>query len=165
MPLFRNKEEHSKLNHLIGGRIKAAREERQMTQEEVGEKIQMSRVNISNLERGEVDIAADVLTYLSYVVEKPITYFYPADSRGATLASLSDKEAELYLFIRKIGDEDRENKVIDLLIEQAYKMAEVIIDSDVALMRDNAEKEFQKIKAMGGWKKYVESTKDNISPL
>ncbi len=162
MPLFRKKEEHSKLNHQIGGLIKAARDERQMTQEELAEKTDHSRVNISNMERGEVDIAADALTFISYVLEKPITYFYPADARGATLASLSDKEAELYLFIHKIGDEDRENKVIDLLIEQAQKMAEVIIDSDVALMRDQAEKEFQRIKAMGGWKKYVESQQTKI---
>jgi hypothetical protein len=53
--------------------------------------------------------------------------------------------------MKEIGDQDREDRVIDLLIEQAKNLAEMIIDADVGAERQEVQAEMRaKGKTMRG---------------
>lgn len=61
--------------YLIGKRIKASREEANLTQEELGKKIGYSAMGISYFEKGLRKIKTDDLEKISKVLNKPVSYF------------------------------------------------------------------------------------------
>ena len=130
----------SKWDEAIGEKIRQAREEADMTQGQLAEHAHVSQGNISDFERGMLQVNALDLFLIAHELNKPASYFVPHPFYGPSQeGELSIKEQELIHFVRKIGGEDRENKVIDLLIEQARRLADVIIDADIDADRAEIE--------------------------
>jgi len=64
-------------NQYIRGKIRQARNEAQESQEDLAKALQKSRVSVSDIERGRVEIGAAGLGWIAAHYEKPISYFYP----------------------------------------------------------------------------------------
>ena len=75
--MFRKRYPEDDINHYIRGRIKQARTEANETQEDLSKVLEKSRVAVSDIERGRVEIGASDLTYIAHHYRKPISYFYP----------------------------------------------------------------------------------------
>jgi transcriptional regulator with XRE-family HTH domain len=75
--------------NLIGQRIRSAREERQMTQQDLADHLGKTAAAISELERGKVhQISAIDLYKLADLLRKPIEYFYGEDYSGSDVQDL-----------------------------------------------------------------------------
>lgn len=149
MVLWRKKEEN-KYNRFIRTKVKEAREERGISQEELGKAIHKSRVAISDMERGRTEINAVDLMGMAYALNKPITFFYPdfPAIRGANLQELSDKEKELIHFFREIQNLAMEN----LAVKQIKQFAESSIEADNEITKRRNEligEELDKVKGKG----------------
>ena len=134
---FWRKEEFGKLNRWIGIQIKTARDDRNMTQEELAKKTHKSRVNISNVERGEVAIAADDLALIAYALDKAITSFFPVTVRGATAGDLSEDEKDLIHFYRQIQNPAMEKYAIKQVRDLANAALEANIQTRLQDLQDN----------------------------
>lgn len=72
-------------SHLIGSRIKKAREEAGMTQGELGELIGgYSAMAISYFEKGEREIKIDLLSKIAESLSKSIEYFFEPTSQSSS---------------------------------------------------------------------------------
>lgn len=65
----------SKLAKQIGKRLKEARENVQLTQEEVGAALGIGRAAYANIENGRSLLGVDHLLNLPSILRKPVTYF------------------------------------------------------------------------------------------
>jgi transcriptional regulator with XRE-family HTH domain len=61
----------------IGEKLKAAREAKRMSQEELANRLGLSKVGYGALERGKNLIGLQHLISLTFILEKPVTYFLP----------------------------------------------------------------------------------------
>ena len=59
-------------------KIRGAMAEKGLTQEELANKVGISSVYLSQLLNAKANMKVDLLTKISYVVEKPISYFFDA---------------------------------------------------------------------------------------
>lgn len=64
-------------NRFIRERIRQARLDAKESQEELAKALDKSRVTISDMERGRVEINAADLGFIAAHYDKPISYFYP----------------------------------------------------------------------------------------
>jgi len=64
------------MDNLIGSKIRLAREEKNLSREQIGRKLGVSQQQIARYENGENRISADKLAVLSIGLQKPIDYFY-----------------------------------------------------------------------------------------
>lgn len=64
-------------NRFIRERIKQARLDANESQEDLAKALDKSRVTISDMERGRVEINASDLGFIAAHYDKPISYFYP----------------------------------------------------------------------------------------
>ena len=126
MKLFGKKEfNEDKYNLYMRNRLREAREEKQLTQEELARKIFWSRVKLSDLERGRTQINTTDLLTLSSALEKPVAHFFPGQT--AKEGELSAKELELVMYFRGIENEAME----DLLIKQAKQFADAAYEARI----------------------------------
>lgn len=126
--MFGKVEHEDKMNRYIRERIKEAREERGMSQDDLAKPLYKTRVAVSDLERGRVQAAAADLVLIAFAVEKPITYFFPPQLSGPQAADLSPREKELVMFFRRlVGFDDLEAaavRQVQTLAEAAEKLGE-----------------------------------------
>jgi transcriptional regulator with XRE-family HTH domain len=123
----------SKWDLAIGEKIREAREARHMSQGQLAEQVHVSQGNISDFEHGVLQVNALDLFIIANALGKPAAYFVPHPFYGPTQeGELSRKAQELFHFIYQIPDEARRDKVLDLLIEHARGLAEVIAEADIA---------------------------------
>ena len=61
----------------IRGKIRQARNEAQESQEDLAKALEKSRVSVSDIERGRVEISAADLGWIAAHYDKPISYFFP----------------------------------------------------------------------------------------
>ena len=64
-------------NQYIREKIKQARIEAHESQEDLAKALQKSRVSVSDIERGRVEIGASDLGWIAAHYDKPISYFFP----------------------------------------------------------------------------------------
>ena len=64
-------------NQYIRNKIKQARNEAKESQEDLAQALQKSRVSVSDIERGRVEISAADLGWIAAHYDKPVSYFYP----------------------------------------------------------------------------------------
>lgn len=64
-------------NRFIRERIKQARHDSNESQEDLAKALNKSRVTISDMERGRVEINASDLGFIAAHYDKPISFFYP----------------------------------------------------------------------------------------
>lgn len=97
----------------IGNVIKKKRERKNMSQEELGEYLEVSKSTVSRMENGKLDMPATTLPLISSYCDFPITdYVYDEKVRQAT------KNFEMLL--KNTVDESKQSKEED--IEQAVSM-------------------------------------------
>jgi len=67
-----------KLKREVGEKLKAAREDKGLSQEELAGMLGLSKVGYGALERGKNLVGLQYLVMLTFILEKPITFFLPA---------------------------------------------------------------------------------------
>ena len=97
----------------MGKRIRQAREERGMSQEELADAISRRRPSISEMETGKMEPDASTLIMLGGVLKKPLIYFYPPvyASRFAP-DTRTPLEQELLLEFRRLENEAHQRVAI-----------------------------------------------------
>lgn len=133
MSIFNRPNPNNRYNNFIRKRIKEARDDLKMTQEELAEKIFKSRVQISDLERGRTEISASELIFISLALHKPIMYFYPFKTQ--TDNELGEEEQELIHHFRGIRNGAMQKyaiKVVRELADAAYEaqIQEIVREQD-----------------------------------
>ena len=126
--MLARKPQEDKIGRLIRERIRDARAERGMSQEDLARRIEKSRVAISDMERGRVQVSVSDLIFIATVLEKPLSYFLPYSPLEASRGDLSPMEKELVYWFRQLGHAALENVAMSQLktlaqsaIEQAEK--------------------------------------------
>lgn len=76
------------MNEIIVQRIRAVRNERQLTQQDLANHLGRTASAISDLERGKVQVSASDLYKLAKLLEKPVEYFYGEDYLGKDVQDL-----------------------------------------------------------------------------
>lgn len=103
---------------LIGEKIKRARNDKELTQEEMAEKLDVSVSFISQVESGEKKFNLDRIIQVSKILEKPIDYFVEGYKRKSNevideiieiLKRMSGKKLKLFLKIIKVIEENDED--------------------------------------------------------
>ena len=90
----------------MGELIKKAREEAGFSQEQLAEKIFRKRLAVSEMENGKVEISAWTLLFLAQSLNKPVSYFFPAQLKNEIQPeNLTELELELLIHFRNIWDE------------------------------------------------------------
>ena len=84
----------------IRDRIRQAREDAGLSQRKMATIMGVAQATISDIERGRVQISATELSRFARMLNKPITYFYPAPIRPQ-----GDSETELLNILRGLPDE------------------------------------------------------------
>jgi len=75
--MFRQSKIDDAENRYIREKVRQARIESGESQEDLAKAFGKSRVTISDMERGRVEISASDLSWIAAHFEKPISYFYP----------------------------------------------------------------------------------------
>ena len=111
----------SKIDHLVGQRLRWRRRELRLTQEQLGEKLGLTFQQVQKYEKGVNRISAGRLYELSTVLDIPVLYFYEGaedylslpngavneDGEPAAPLPLMDQEAmELLAAFQQIDDDD-----------------------------------------------------------
>lgn len=97
----------NKFTVAMGKLIRDARMEAKLTQGELAEKAYMRQATVSDFENGKREAASSEVVYLSFALEKPISYFYPIFSKYNDEAGrLTELEQELLIHARKLTDDD-----------------------------------------------------------
>lgn len=93
-----------------------------MSQAELAEKAYFRQAAVSQIETGKRDVTASEVVYLSYALNKPITYFYPARLSHLKIEDndLSMLEQELLMQARRLDPDD-----LKRLIAQAKALADL----------------------------------------
>ena len=73
----------TELDQLIGRRLRAARQLKKLSQDQLGALVGVTFQQIQKYERGANRIASSRLWQLSRALDLPITYFYPSDGEEA----------------------------------------------------------------------------------
>ena len=63
------------IRKLIGEKVRKARKEANLSQQQLGDKLFCHRTNVSYIEQGKVSIPADRLIDFSNALNKPMIYF------------------------------------------------------------------------------------------
>lgn len=136
MALFQPKHE-DKWNRFISERIKLAREEIGMSQDELAKAIYKNRVTISDYERGRTEVSASDLQHIAHALKKPVTFFYPdfVKIRGAKMDELDEREKELIQAFRGIGNEAAEILAIKHVRRIASTMEDIESEAMVQVER------------------------------
>lgn len=93
----------------MGELIRQARMNAGLSQKELADKAYFSQANLSKVENGKVEVGSSELIYLSSVLRKPITYFFPKQlirhlsPDGEYPDELMD---ELFLVAKRLDDDD-----------------------------------------------------------
>lgn len=120
MGLFDRKKEGTKWDAWIGERIRKAREDKGWTQFQLAKEVYKSQTNISDYERGRLEISVVDLMYIALALEKPLTFFTPPKFNGATPKDLTPTQKEIIHYINHATEE------MELaLLEQAKTYAKI----------------------------------------
>jgi len=142
--VFRKKYPEIDINHYIRGRIKQARTEANETQEDLAKVLEKSRVAVSDIERGRVEVGASDLTYIAHHYKKPISYFYPPIV--SVHGKLSAIEEEL--LIRFAGIPETQQYIALEYVKQQAELTRKAVDrehaDEIAMVRSEARKKKRK---------------------
>lgn len=124
----------NKFTVAMGELIRKAREDQNITQAELAERIYRRRATVADIENGKHEPDASSLALLAGALNKPITYFYPHYlSNHITEDSISSLEQEMLLYFRGIQVEQLERLTINLVKSLSeydpYETLESIVDT------------------------------------
>ncbi|MBV6449718.1 MAG: hypothetical protein MHPDNHAH_00431 [Anaerolineales bacterium] len=110
----------NKFTVAVGELIRKARLEAKLSQEDLAEQAYLKQSSISKIEAGVRSLSIEDLLYLSFSLNKPVTYFFPKkflEELGTDEHAML--EDELLLQSRRLGKDDLER-----LIAQARGLAD-----------------------------------------
>ena len=141
--MFRKRYPETDIKHYIRGRIKQARTEANETQEDLSKILEKSRVAVSDIERGRVEVGASDLTYIAHHYKKPISYFYPPIV--SVQGKLSAIEEEL--LIRFAGIPETQQYIALEYVKQQADLTRKAVDREHAdeLAKSRSEIERKKV--------------------
>ncbi len=107
-------------NSLIAQKVREARLENGLTQQDIADKLGRTSAAISDLERGKIQITASDLFEISTLLNRPIEYFFGLSS--------DDKDIqEVISIIRKMSPESRKNHLTNItMILKMFKIGDNI---------------------------------------
>jgi len=119
----------SKIDHLVGQRLRWRRRELKLTQEQLGEKLGLTFQQVQKYEKGVNRISAGRLYEMSTVLDIPILYFYegaedylalPSNVRednqpAAPLPQLDQEAMELLAAFQQIEDEELRKSLLSTI--------------------------------------------------
>lgn len=124
-----------------GKLISQARKDAKMSQEELAEATYLKQNSISRIENGTRSISTEELLYLSYTLNKPISYFFPEDFRTKLdETKLSESEKEMLTEIRQLSQSD-----LRKLIAQARALVELSSDDEEPRKSAKHQEEFKEL--------------------
>ncbi|GAP20436.1 hypothetical protein ADM99_00260 [Leptolinea tardivitalis] len=103
-------------NMFIAQRIRAARLQRKLTQQDLADKLNKTSAAISDIERGKTQITANDLIVFSDLLGKPIEYFFGEDFGG-------DDVVDIISIIRRLPPEMRKQQLP--IITMMLRMSEI----------------------------------------
>lgn len=118
--------EGTKWDAWIGEKIREARLARDWTQAQLAEAVYKSQGNISDIERGNIQIGAVDLMLIAGNLEKPITFFFPPGAVMAGPNDLNDREKELIRYIDEMSPD-----LFDLLMQQAKQYRDLSVTKKI----------------------------------
>ena len=105
----------------MGKLIKAAREEKGLSQTELAQELSKRQATISDFENGKIEIGILTLVHLAIVFGKPISYFIPAMKFLVSLGDIHNKWEEealaLYRELEYQGDPELARRFMKMLLE------------------------------------------------
>lgn len=124
------------MNEIIVKRIKAARVERGLTQQDLADQLGRTAAAISDLERGKVQVTAGDLFKLARYLNKPIEYFYGEEYIG-------DDVQDLIAIIRRTDPDIRALQIpiikSILLMQQKSDEIKLLDTKDEAVLKSHAK--------------------------
>jgi transcriptional regulator with XRE-family HTH domain len=99
----------------VGTRIRAAREDRGLSQIELARRIERRQASISDMERGLMQPNAATLVVLAQALGKSVTYFFPAPYGAYGEGDLAEDEQLLLQAFRRLGSDERRQIALALL--------------------------------------------------
>jgi len=111
----------NKFTIAMGKLIRVARNEANLSQAVLAKSIYIRQASISEIEHGKREVNSRELVSLSYVLNKPITYFFPEEIiRGVQVENIPPLLQELLLQAERLSNED-----IKKLITQTRALADM----------------------------------------
>jgi transcriptional regulator with XRE-family HTH domain len=102
----------------IGEKIRKARKEKGMTQEELGELLGIKKSAVAKYENGRVqNIKRSTLKRISAILDIPPSelIFEKPRTTAETFAGLSEKEIELFMALRELPPDEYEKKMEEII--------------------------------------------------
>lgn len=104
-------------NLCIGTKILELRVEAELTQKQLGQKLNMSQKTISSIEIGRTSISIPDLEKVAKIFSVPITYFFSTSNQYDTfLGNLSEDEISLIKSYRLLSN--RKKNAIAIILEK-----------------------------------------------
>lgn len=95
------------LKQHIGLKVKSARREKGLTQEQLAEKIGKAVETLSNIERGAALTGLETLAQIAQVTDKPMVFFFEqSDGSGSVSRKRLEAEDELRLQAKGLSDKE-----------------------------------------------------------
>ena len=157
------------MNEIIAQRVREARKERGLTQQDLADHLGRTAAAISDLERGKVQVSAGDLYKIAVFLNKPIEYFYGEEYGGKDVQDLiaiirkqphdtrtqSIEFTTRFLRLQEFGDTLDQSSSNQITEEQIGKfLADFIplstmINSAAAQLNDLQEKIFHELESQG----------------
>lgn len=97
---------YARLKLSVGLRVRAARRQARLTQEQLAEKIKRTPESVSNIERGQQLPSLETLAELARVLKVPIVDFFEDGEGSAASASRQAAEIDIRQIVRALSDRD-----------------------------------------------------------
>jgi transcriptional regulator with XRE-family HTH domain len=136
----------NKFTITMGELIRKAREEANLSQDELAKLIYRRRATVSDMETGKVEISAGTILLLAAALEKPIAYFFPRiASHQLPEQGENPLEQEVLIHFRKIWSDHLRELAIDLVKVMAdFDPTDLIADNiDTVSMIDERDQELR----------------------
>ena len=100
----KKKEQEDPITYYVRNRIREARAQSGMSQADLAKFVYKSGSAVSDIERGRVQVSVNDLALIAAAVEKPASFFFPPNVRGAEQGTLEPDEQELVQHYRQLGN-------------------------------------------------------------
>jgi len=123
-------------NFEIAQRIRAARLQRELTQQDIAEKLGKTSAAISDLERGKTQVSASDLVTIYLLLGKPIEYFYGEDFSGNEIEDINE-------LIRRLPPKTRKQQLpLMMMMLRMFEIGEELSASESENEQEKLAKEF-----------------------
>jgi transcriptional regulator with XRE-family HTH domain len=157
------------INEIITKRIREARKERGLTQQDIAVHLGRTAAAISDLERGKVQVSANDLYIIAKLLNKPIEFFFGEEYGGKDVQDLiaiirrqssnartqSIEFTTRFLRLQELGDDLNTYSSEQISEEQIQKFLDnfvplsTMINSAAKQLNDMQDKIFQELESQG----------------